>query len=114
MPYPRTPMTQEFRNRGLITHERMEEYDGTTAVVRTEHLGCEDVEFMRWKAERWMKLRHFPVVLRHDPWFVLRNGGKMLAHTFRGCSLKSMCGWEDERLAFQRYQTIRQRERDYL
>jgi radical SAM superfamily enzyme YgiQ (UPF0313 family) len=114
MPYPRTPMTQEFRNRGLITHERMEEYDGTTAVVRTEHLGCEDVEFMRWKAERWMKLRHFPVVLRHDPGFVLRNSGKMLAHTFRGCSLKSMCGWEDERLAFRRYQTIRKRERDYL
>jgi radical SAM superfamily enzyme YgiQ (UPF0313 family) len=113
-PYPRTPMTQEFRNRGLITHDRMEEYDGTTAVVRTQHLGSEEVEFMRWKAERWMKLRHFPVVLRHDPWFVLRHGRKMLAHTFRGCSLKNMCGWEDERLAFRRYQTIRQRERDYL
>jgi radical SAM superfamily enzyme YgiQ (UPF0313 family) len=114
MPYPRTPMTQDFRNRGLITHERLEEYDGTTAVVRTEHLTCEEVEFMRWRAERWMKLRHFPVVLRHNPWFVLRHSPKMLKHTFRGCSLKNLIGLEDERLAFRRYQSIRQRERNYL
>src|SRR5262249_23338382 len=114
MPYPRTPMTQDFRNRGLITHERLEEYDGTSAVVRTEHLSCEEVEFMRWKAERWMKLRHFPVVLRHNPWFVLRKSRQMLEHTFRGCNLKTLCGREDERLAFRRYQTIRKRERDYL
>ena len=33
-PYPRTPMTEEFRERGLIMNERLEEYDGTTAVVR--------------------------------------------------------------------------------
>jgi radical SAM superfamily enzyme YgiQ (UPF0313 family) len=114
MPYPRTPMTEDFLNRGLITHERLEEYDGTTAVVRTKHLTCEEVEFMRWKAERWMKLRHFPVVLRRNPWFVLRHSRKMLQHTFRGCSLKNLVGLEDERLAFRRYQTIRQRERDYL
>src|SRR5207302_3041455 len=37
-PYPRTPMTQDFRDRGLIVNERLEEYDGTTAVVRTQHL----------------------------------------------------------------------------
>ena len=36
-PYPRTPMTKEFRERGLIVNERLEEYDGTTAVVRSEH-----------------------------------------------------------------------------
>src|SRR6266542_5387032 len=62
-PYPRTPMTKDFRDRGLIVNERLEEYDGTTAVVRTEHLPAEGVEFLRWRAERWMKLRHLPAVL---------------------------------------------------
>ena len=41
-------------------NERLEEYDGTTAVVRTEHLPAEEIEFMRWKAERWMKVHHIP------------------------------------------------------
>ena len=59
-PYPRTPMTKEFRERGLIMNERLEEYDGTTAVVRTEHVAAEEVEYLRWKAERWMKVRHMP------------------------------------------------------
>ncbi|HZN11341.1 MAG TPA: radical SAM protein, partial [Blastocatellia bacterium] len=45
-PYPRTPMTEDFRDRGLIINERFEEWDGTTAVVRTEHLEPEEVEFM--------------------------------------------------------------------
>src|SRR5690242_1583293 len=31
-PYPGTPMTKDFRDRGLIINERLEEYDGTTAV----------------------------------------------------------------------------------
>jgi hypothetical protein len=52
--------------------------------------------------------------LGHNPWFVLRHSPKMLKHTFRGCSLKNLIGWEDERLAFRRYQAIRKRERDYL
>jgi anaerobic magnesium-protoporphyrin IX monomethyl ester cyclase len=43
-PYPRTPMAEHFRERGLITNERLEEYDGTTAVVRTEHLPAEEIE----------------------------------------------------------------------
>ena len=34
-PYPGTPMTKDFRERDLIVSERVEEYDGTTAVVRT-------------------------------------------------------------------------------
>ena len=37
-PYPGTPMTKDFRDRGLIVSDRVDEYDGTTAVVRTEHL----------------------------------------------------------------------------
>jgi radical SAM superfamily enzyme YgiQ (UPF0313 family) len=112
-PYPRTPMTEEFRERGLITNERWEEYDGTTAVVRTEHLAAEEIEYVRWKAERWMKLRHMPAAFRHDPWFVLRHAPQMLAHTFRGSTLRSVLGLEDEKRAFQRYQAIRRREREY-
>jgi len=113
-PYPGTPMTKDFRKQGLIEIERMEEYDGTTAVVRTEHVATEEIEFMRWKAERWMKTRHIPVVLRHDPWFVLTQTHKMLAHTFRGSSIRSVLGLEDDRKAFQRYKAIRRAEREYV
>jgi len=113
-PYPRTPMTREFDQRGLIVHDRVEEYDGTTAVVRTEHMTAEEAEFLRWKAERWIKMRHFPVVLKHDPWFVLRHGAGMIAHTFRGCKLKTWLGLEEEREAFARYRAIRKQERVYL
>jgi hypothetical protein len=113
-PYPGTPMTKDFRDRNLIVNERMEEYDGTTAVVRTEHLTAEEIEFMRWRAERWMKLRHLPAALRHYPLFVLRNGPQMLAHTFRGSSWKSALGLEDSQTVFRRYKAIRAREREYL
>ena len=113
-PYPRTPMTRDLATRGLIAHDRVEEYDGTTSVLHTKHLPSEEVEFMRWKAERWMKLRHFPVVLVHNPWFVLRHGPRMISHTFRGCTWKTLLRLEDEHKAFQRYRAIRQSERTYL
>jgi hypothetical protein len=83
-PYPGTPMTKDFRDRGLIINERLEEYDGTTAVVRTEHLSADEVEFLRWRAERWMKLRHMPAAFARSPLFLLRNAPKMFAHIFRG------------------------------
>jgi anaerobic magnesium-protoporphyrin IX monomethyl ester cyclase len=113
-PYPRTPMTEQFRERGLITNERLEEYDGTTAVVRTAHVPAEEIEFLRWKAERWMKLRHMPVAFRHDPWFVVRHAPEMLAHTFRGCSVRSVLGLEDSRKVFDRYKALRRQEREYV
>ena len=113
-PYPRTPMTQEFRDRNLILHERAEEYDGTTAVVRTERLSAEQIEYLRWKAERWMKVRHLPVVLRHDPWFILKNAPKMMAHTFRGSSWRSALGLEPAQRSFARYKQIRKLERQYV
>ncbi len=113
-PYPRTPMTREFRDRGLIMNENLEDYDGTTAVVRTEHLGPEEVEFARWKRERWMKVRHLPAVLRHDPWFVLAHAPQMLRHTFRGSSLRSWVGLESDRAVFDRYKAIRKAEQSYL
>jgi radical SAM superfamily enzyme YgiQ (UPF0313 family) len=113
-PYPRTPMTRDFRERGLIIDDNPEDYDGTTAVVRTDHLAAEEVEFLRWRAERWMKLRHLPAAFVHSPLFVLRNGPKMLAHTFRGVAVKTLLGLENERKAFQRYRKIRQAEREYV
>jgi len=113
-PYPRTPMTQDFRDRGLIINEQLEDYDGTTAVVRTEHVPAEDVEYMRWKAERGMKARHMPAALLQNPRFVLRNAHRMFAHTYRGSTLKSFLGLEDQRKAFTRYKTIRAAERVYL
>ncbi len=113
-PYPRTPMTKEFRERGLLLTERPEDYDGTTAVVRTEHLTGEEIEFLRWRADRWMKLRHLPAALRHNPGFGLRHGLAMLRHTFRGSTLRSWLGLESERSAFERYRALRQTERSYL
>ncbi|HKD44443.1 MAG TPA: radical SAM protein [Candidatus Angelobacter sp.] len=113
-PYPGTPMTEDFLERNLVVNERLEQYDGTTAVVRTEELGPEEIEFLRWRKERWMKLAHFPKAVWQSPGFVLRHGLKMLGHTFRGCSLRSLIGLEDEREAFRRYCAIRAQEREYV
>ena len=113
-PYPRTPMTKLFREQELIENQRLEEYDGTTAVVRTQHLPAEEVEFLRWKAERWIKTRHIPAVFRHDPWFVLTHAPRMLAHTFRGSSVRSALNLESDRVVFARYKAIRKAEREYL
>jgi radical SAM superfamily enzyme YgiQ (UPF0313 family) len=113
-PYPGTPMTKDFRARNLIMIERMEEYDGTTAVVATQHLPPEEIEYERWRAERWMKTRHMPAVIAHEPLFVLRNWWGMLSHTFRGSSIRSMLGLESDREVFQRYRSLRSTERVYL
>jgi anaerobic magnesium-protoporphyrin IX monomethyl ester cyclase len=111
-PYPRTPMTDDFRRRNLIVDEDVAHYDGTTAVVRTQHVEAEDAEFLRWRAERWIKLRHMPTACRHSPGFVLHHGGAMLAHTFAGSTLRSALGLESERAVFTRFREQRRRERD--
>jgi anaerobic magnesium-protoporphyrin IX monomethyl ester cyclase len=113
-PYPGTPMTTDFVNKGLIVNDDVNEYDGTTAVVRSEHLPAEEIEFLRWRAERWMKLAHVWPTFRHNPLFVLRHGREMVAHTFRGSSLRSAMGLESERSVFERYRQLRRAERDYL
>jgi anaerobic magnesium-protoporphyrin IX monomethyl ester cyclase len=113
-PYPGTPMTRDFESRGLIVEDDVSRYDGTTAVVRTEHVSADDVELMRWRAERWMKVKHFPSALAHSPGFVLRNGRRMLAHTFAGTSWRSALGLESDRAVFQRFREHRRRERAYI
>src|SRR3954469_12008352 len=113
-PYPGTPMTDDFRRRGLIVNDRVEEYDGTTAVVKTAHLEADEIEFLRWRAERWMKARHFPSVLRRYPGFALRNASRMFAHTFRGSTWKSFVGLESDREVFRRYKARRAAEREYV
>jgi anaerobic magnesium-protoporphyrin IX monomethyl ester cyclase len=113
-PYPGTPMTRDFRERELIVSDDVDEYDGTTAVVRSDHLEASEIEFMRWRAERWMKLRHFWPVATHSPLFVLRHAHQMLRHTFRGTSWRSLVGLESAREVFDRYKQMRAAEREYL
>ena len=113
-PYPGTPMTRDFRERGLIVNQRVEEYDGTSAVTRSAHLDAEEIEFMRWRAERWMKVRHIPTAFRLHPGFVLTHGRGMMTHTFRGTTWRSLIGLESVRDTFRRYRQIRAQEREYL
>ena len=113
-PYPRTPMNQAFEEQNLISSRAVEEYDGTTAVVRTKHLDSERIEFLRWRSERWIKLRHAFAVLRDRPRFVLRNGRRMIGFTFRGSTWRTFLGLEEESKAFARYRALRATERDYL
>jgi hypothetical protein len=61
-----------------------------------------------------MKTRHIPAVMAHEPLFVLRNWWKMLAHTFRETSIKSLLGLESDQRVFQRYRDLRSGERVYL
>ena len=113
-PYPGTPMTEDFRAKGLVVNENVNEYDGTTAVVRSEHLSADEIEFIRWRAERWMKTRHMKSVIRFYPRFVAGHWFPMLRHTFRGSSWKTWLGLEDEHKAFERYKAIRRTEREYF
>jgi radical SAM superfamily enzyme YgiQ (UPF0313 family) len=102
-PYPGTPMSRDLLARGLIAHDRVQEYDGTTAVVSNETMAGEEIEFQRWRAERWMKVRHMPRAFRDNPGFVLRHAAGMFAHTFRGSTFKTWLGLEGPREAFNRY-----------
>jgi anaerobic magnesium-protoporphyrin IX monomethyl ester cyclase len=113
-PYPGTPMTREFAERSLIVNPRVDEYDGTTAVTRGVHVDADEVEFMRWRAERWMKLRHVWAAFTHDPWFVLQTGHRMIRHTFRGSTWRSLLGLETAWTVFRRYRAIRAHEREYV
>jgi radical SAM superfamily enzyme YgiQ (UPF0313 family) len=113
-PYPATPMARELQSRGLVLDRPIEAYDGTTAVVKTEHLEADEIEFLRWRRERFLKARHFPAALRQSPWWVLRNAHRMLGHTFRGHSWRWLLGLESDLQVFARYQAIRAAERNYL
>ena len=113
-PYPGTPMTRDFRDRGLIVNPRVDEYDGTSAVTRSTHLDADDIEYLRWRADRWMKVRHMPAALRLYPGFIFKHARQMMAHTFRGTTWRSALGLESSREAFRRYKQIRARERTYL
>jgi anaerobic magnesium-protoporphyrin IX monomethyl ester cyclase len=112
-PYPRTPMTLDLRDRDLINNADISQYDGTTSVIACKHLTGREIEFMRWKAERWMKVRHVPAMMRHDPLFMLWHLRRVFVFTFRGSSVRSMLGLEDEHKVFERYCMIRRAERHY-
>jgi hypothetical protein len=105
-------MTEEFRRRSLIVDEEVAHYDGTTAVVRSEHVSASEIEFLRWRKERWMKLGHLPAAFLHSPGFVLRHGLEMLAHTFAGSTARSLLGLESQRRVFDRFRERRRQERN--
>ena len=113
-PYPGTPMTKDFIDRQLLVSEDVSEYDGTTPVVKTESLEAEEIEFLRWQAERWIKAKHFPIALAHDPLFVASHAVAMFRHVFRGSTWRTWVGLESERDAFLRYKAIRRREREFF
>jgi radical SAM superfamily enzyme YgiQ (UPF0313 family) len=108
-PYPRTPMMTQFREQHLIVDDDVSHYDGTTAVVRPRSLPAKEVEFLRWRAERWMKLRHLPAVFRHSPRFVLQHAAAMFRFTFAGSSWRSVLGLETQRVVFDRFRAVRAR-----
>ena len=113
-PYPGTPMTKDFQR---AISSKSSTSRSTTAprrwslpsIWRPRRSSIE-----RWRAERWMKTRHIPAVIAHEPLFVLRNWWKMLAHTFRGSSIKCLLGLESDRDVFERYRSLRSAERVYL
>lgn len=107
-------MSRQFRDQGLIVDEDLSHYDGTTAVVRTKHVPASEAEFLRWRVERWIKLKHLPAAFFHSPSFVLRHGLAMLAHTFTGTGIRSMLGLEEQKVVFERYRRARRRERAYV
>jgi anaerobic magnesium-protoporphyrin IX monomethyl ester cyclase len=113
-PYPGTPMTKDFRERDLIVNPHVDDYDGTSAVTRSAHLDAEEIEYLRWRADRWMKVRHMPAAIRLYPVFVVTHARRMMAHTFRGTTWRSLLGLESSRDTFRRYKQIRARERTYL
>ena len=94
--------------------EAVDEYDGTTAVVRTRHVPAAEVEFLRWRAERWIKVKHLPAAFVHSPRFALRHSLAMLRHTFAGTRVRSMLGMEAQRAVFERYREERRRQRAYV
>jgi hypothetical protein len=107
-------MTKQFREENLIVDEDVSHYDGTTAVVGTRHIAADEVEYLRWRAERWMKVKHVRQVFPHAPWFVVRYTPAMLRYTFTGSSLRSMIGLEHSRTVFARYRNARRQARNYL
>ena len=112
-PYPGTPMAADFEKLGLIANRNLAEYDGTTAIVACENMPARDIEFMRWKAERWIKLRHGWAAYIHDAAFWREHGIRFLRQLFRGVTLASMIGLESKRKAFERYCALRKSEREY-
>jgi radical SAM superfamily enzyme YgiQ (UPF0313 family) len=113
-PYPRTPMAADLHQRGLIKEYDVSKYDGTTSVVACENLSGREIEFLRWKSELKMKLRHCPVMIAHDPLFMLRTSLRSFRFHFRGWSIWTFLGLENKWRAFERYCAIRERERAYL
>ena len=66
-PYPGTPMTKDFRERGLIVNDASRSTTARPPWCAPSISTADEIEFMRWRAERWMKVRHMPAVLAALP-----------------------------------------------
>jgi anaerobic magnesium-protoporphyrin IX monomethyl ester cyclase len=113
-PYPRTPMAVDYAARGLIENLNVAEYDGTTSVVACENLSGREIEYMRWRTERWIKVRFGWTLFRFYPSYFLRNALRLGRVIFRGSTIRSLLGLASEREAFERYCAIRTAERKFL
>ena len=87
-PYPGTPMTEDSaaaadRQRPGRGIQRRPRWCGPKPRGRRHRVPA-------LAAERWMKVRHLPRVLRRYPGFVVRNGPQCCAHTFRGTTWRSV------------------------
>ena len=114
-PYPGTPMTKDFREKNLIVNEDVDEYDGTTAVVRTEYAGRRRDRVHALARRTLDESAAFPgraacTIRVRRP----LNARRMMRHTFRGSTLRTLLGLEDEREAFRRYKAIRRKEREFF
>ena len=70
---------------------------------------------MRWRAERWMKVRHLPPRLAHDPVFVLKHWPRHAPATRSAAPRwRTWLRLESEREAFRRYKAIRRSEREFF
>jgi hypothetical protein len=88
--------------------------NGTTSVVACENLSGDEIEYLRWKAERWIKARHWVELVKHGPIFMARNIEPIFDFKFRGSTLKTFLRLEDDRRAFERNRGIQAAERTYV
>ena len=84
-----TPMTRDFRERGLIVNAHVEEYDGTTAVTRSAHLDGRRDRVHALAGRALDEGAAHAGGAAADPVFVLSHARAMLAHTFRGTTWRS-------------------------
>ncbi len=107
-------MTNKFTDNNLILHKRPERYDKLISVVSSSHANSRESEYQRWKFERWIRIKYFPVAFLHDPIFVILNLSRLARYFFKVFILKAFLGLEHARITYESFLAIREWERDFL